>query len=548
MNRSKTQTAKDLTTLEFDFVIVGAGSAGCVLANRLTACGRYNVALIEAGGEDSSPWIHLPAGYFRTMGNPAFDWCYQTQPDVGIDNRSIPWPRGKVLGGSSSINGLLYVRGQRQDFNNWYNLGSAGWGWDDVLPYFKKLESWKGSNDIKDTEYRGFSGPLVVSEMRVKRNIVDAWIDAAVCSGYPRNEDYNGENQTGVGYFQQTADYGRRCSSAAAYLKPIRKRKNLKVFTNTKVKKIILKEFKVIGISVQNKENKFIISVKRELLLSAGAIGSPHLLMVSGIGAGKDLTKKGIPMIKDLPGVGKNLQDHLQARPVFKCRAPTLNTELKHPLKLAKIGLQYIFFRNGPITMAASLGVGFLKTDELLETPDVQFHIQPFSMDKPSLSGLHKFDGFTASVCQLRPESTGEITLKSADIDDHPLILPNYLSADTDCRTLVAGIKIARKIALSEPLRELVFEEFSPGSNIELDNDFKTLEWARETAVTIYHPTGTCKMGSDNMSVVDNRLNVHGIEGLRVVDASIMPIITSGNTNAPTIMIAEKASDMILDK
>ena len=534
--------------MRFDFVIVGAGSAGCVLANRLSACGRYSVALIEAGGEDRSPWIHLPVGYFRTMGNTKFDWCYKTQPDPGIANRSIPWPRGKVLGGSSSINGLLYVRGQREDFDQWRKLGNIGWSWTDVLPYFKKLERWEDPQRLKDKDFRGFDGPLAVSGMRVRRQIVDSWVESAINSGYARTEDYNGEKQDGVGYFQQTAHLGKRCSSAKAYLQSIRQRTNLSVFTNSKVTKLLFHKLEATGVKLKYKNKNLTINVKKELILSSGTIGTPHLLMVSGVGEEKILRKNEIPIVKVLKGVGKNLQDHLQARPVFKCSSPTLNKELKNIFKLAKIGLEYVFFRRGPVTLAASLGVGFLKTDDKLVRPDIQFHIQPFSMDRPSISGLHKFDGFTTSVLQLRPESVGEITLNSPDINDYPLIHPNYLSTKNDCQTLVKGIKIARKISMSDPLKSLISEEHAPGNYVKTSDDDAILQWARETSVTIYHPTGTCKMGVDSLAVVDYRLRVHGIQNLRIVDASIMPRITSGNTNAPTMMIAEKASEMILEE
>ncbi|MEM7215398.1 MAG: choline dehydrogenase [Pseudomonadota bacterium] len=528
--------------MEFDFLVVGAGSAGCVLANRLSANGKYTVAVIEAGGKDSSPWIHIPVGYFKTMGNPKTDWCYKTEPDPGLNGRSIPWPRGKVLGGSSSINGLLYVRGQAADYDGWRQLGNDGWGWDDVFPYFKKAETWENNS----SEYRGNSGPLSVSPSRLTRPVVDAWIEAAENAGYNKNPDYNGADQEGVGYFQLTAKNGRRCSSAVAYLHPAKSRSNLDIFTDTQSEKLIFDGNRVVGISARKGDQIQEFRARREVILSTGAIGSPQLLMVSGIGSGEELGSHGIEVKKDLNGVGKNLQDHLQARPVFKVNVPTINTEVGNIFKQALIGVQYILNRTGPMTMAASLGTGFLKTRPELATPDIQFHIQPFSADSPA-EGPHSFSAFTASVLQLRPESAGHLELVSSDIRDYPKIHPNYLSTKLDCDTLVDGIRIARKIARQEPLKSLVTESHGPGDHI-LDEDYEALlDWARSSSTTIYHPTGTCKMGSDKQAVVDARLKVHGIEGLRVADCSIMPIIVSGNTNAPAIMIGEKASDMILE-
>lgn len=531
--------------MEFDYVVVGAGSAGCAVAGRLSENGKYKVAVIEAGGKDTNPWIHIPVGYFKTMDNPNTDWRYKTENDPGINGRSIPWPRGKVLGGSSSINGLLYVRGQAEDYEHWRQLGNEGWAWKDVLPYFKRAETWGGD---ETTEDRGKSGPLSVSPTRLKRDVVDKWIDAAVAAGYKKNSDYNSGDQEGVGYFQLTMIDGKRCSSAVAYLKPARNRENLEIITKHQVEKVIIENGKAVGVSTYLGNKNVIIKARKEVILSAGAIGSPQILMLSGIGAGEELSKVGIETKVDLKGVGKNLQDHLQARPVFKTDLSTINVEINNIFKQGFIALEYALKRSGPMAMAASLGTGFLKTDPDLETPDIQFHIQPFSATKPA-DGPHKFSAFTASVLQMRPESAGHLQLKSSDYRDHPEIHPNYLATQLDQDTIVKGIQIARKIAQFEPLKSHIIEEFAPGREVEFDDYEGTLDWARETSVTIYHPTGTCKMGpdSDKMSVVDARLRVKGVEGLRVADASIMPQIMSGNTNAPCIMIGEKVSDMILE-
>jgi len=529
--------------MEFDFVIVGAGSAGCALANRLSADGRMTVALIEAGPKDTNPWIHIPVGYFRTMGNPKSDWMYKTEADDGIAGRSIAWPRGRVLGGSSSINGLLYVRGQPQDYDHWRQLGCTGWSWSDVQPLFERSETWSGEHK---SEGRGANGPLSVQESRLKREVVDTWLDAAVAAGYKRTEDYNAEDQEGVSYFQLTMKGGRRCSSAAAYLKPARNRENLTVLTNSQTEKVLFEDGRAIGIQFQRKGNTETVRARREVILSAGAIGSPQILMLSGVGDPAELKPHGIDVRVPLRGVGKNLQDHLQARPIFKTGLSTINVETDSIFKKGMMAIQYAMTQRGPMTMAASLGTGFLKTQEHLETPDIQFHIQPWSADKPS-EGPHKFSAFTASVLQLRPESAGHLSLRSSKMEDHPEIHPNYLATELDCQTLIKGIQIARKIARTDPLKSHITEEHAPGADVAIDDEDATLDWARRTAVTIYHPTGTCKMGIDDMAVVDPKLRVKGIDGLRIADASIMPKIVSGNTNAPCIMIGEKAADLILE-
>ena len=531
--------------MEFDFIVVGAGSAGCPLANRLSENGRYKVALVEAGGKDSNPWIHIPVGYFKTMGNPKTDWCYKTEPDPGLNGRSIPWPRGKVLGGSSSINGLLYVRGQAEDFDGWRQMGNAGWGWDDVLPYFKKAENWEEGEGTD----RGIGGPLNVSPTRLKRDIVDAWIKSAVDAGYKENEDYNNGDQEGVGYFQLTAKNGQRCSSAVAYLKPIRGRSNLKIFTNSQAEKLIFDGKRVAGVTIRQggpKGKPVDLKANKEVVLASGAIGSPQLLMVSGIGPKDQLKDNSVEVVQELKGVGQNLQDHLQARPVYKVNVSTINIEIGNLIKQGMIGLQYILSRTGPMTMAASLGTGFLKTREDLATPDIQFHIQPWSADSPA-EGPHKFSAFTSSVLQMRPESAGHLELTSSDMRDYPKIHPNYLATKLDCDTMVEGLRISHKITQHGPLKDIITGQHNPDINLDFDDYDAVLDWARSNSTTIYHPTGTCKMGNDPLAVVDERLKVHGVEGIRVADCSIMPIITSGNTNAPAIMIGEKCAAMMLE-
>ena len=527
--------------LNADYIIVGAGSSGCVLANRLSKNPKNKVILVEAGGKDTNPWIHIPVGYFRTMHNPKVDWCFETEKDPGLNGRSLKWPRGKVLGGSSSLNGLLYVRGQPEDYDRWQQMGNSGWGWDQVLPYFIKSEN----QERYTNEFHGQAGPLTVSDMRLQRPICDAWVEAAQNAGYEFNEDYNGKKQEGVGYFQQTVRNGLRCSAAVAFLNPVKNRNNLEILIDAHTSKINFDGKHATGITYRNKEGKEeTITASKEIILATGAIGSPHLLMLSGIGEQNQLNQHGIKLVQNLPGVGKNLQDHLQARIIYKCNEPTLNDEVRSTFNKLRIGLTYILSRSGPMTMAASLATGFLKTRPEVATPDIQFHIQPWSADSPG-EGVHPFSAFTASVCQLRPESRGEITLTDANPLSYPIITPNYLSTPTDCQTIVDGVKIARKISQFVPLSQKISNEFQPGMDVV--NDDMILNWVRDTATTIFHPTGTCKMGSDGMAVVNDRLQVIGIKNLRIADCSIMPEIVSGNTNAPAIMIGEKASDMIIE-
>ncbi|MAC79561.1 MAG: choline dehydrogenase [Rhodobacteraceae bacterium] len=527
--------------LRADYVIVGGGSAGCVIANRLSADPSVRVVLLEAGGRDWNPWIHVPVGYFKTMHNPSVDWCYRTEPDPGLNGRQLDWPRGKVLGGSSSLNGLLYVRGQPQDYDGWRDMQLPGWGWDDVLPLFRRSERQERGAD----EFHGVDGELSVSNMRLTRPICDAWVQAAVNEGYPFNSDYNGARQEGVGYFQLTTRNGLRCSSAVAFLNPARKRDNLTIVTRAHVTRIGIEDGRATGVHYRLPDgSEQFVQADGEVILSAGAIGSPQILMVSGVGEAAQLAEHGITVRHDLHGVGKNLQDHLQARLVYRCNEPTLNDEGRSLTGRARIALKYAMFRAGPMTMAASLATGFVRTPLAGETPDVQFHVQPWSADSPG-EGVHPYSAFTMSVCQLRPESAGEIRLKSPDPAHAPAIHPNYLATELDQKTIVEGIKIARRIAQTDPLKSKIEREQQPANNPQTDAEI--LEWARNFSTTIYHPTGTCRMGHDSGAVVDERLRVHGVRGLRVADCSIMPRIVSGNTNAPAIMIGEKLSDLVIE-
>jgi choline dehydrogenase len=526
----------------YDYIVVGAGSAGCVLANRLSADPGKRVLLLEAGGRDWNPWIHVPVGYFKTLHNPNTDWCYRTEPDPGINGRSLDWPRGKTLGGSSSINGLLYIRGQHQDYDHWRQLGNAGWSYESVLPYFKRSERQERGAD----EYHGGDGPLSVTNIRAQSKLCEALISAAEETGIPRNDDFNGARQEGAGYFQLTARNGRRCSTAVAFLNPVRHRRNLEITTHALVERIVIEDAKATGVafSVKGTPRHAALKPGGEVILSAGAIGSPQILQLSGIGPGERLQELGLPVAADLPGVGENLQDHLQIRAVYEVNIPTLNDEINNFLRRMAMGIRYVLARTGPMSMGASQVCIFAKSRPGLETPDIQFHFQPLSADKPGIK-MHEFSGITLSVCQLRPESRGRIVLASPDPKAYPAIHPNYLGTPLDQETAVNGLKMTRKLAATDTLAPFIVREHLPGPDVQSDEQL--LDSARNIAQTIYHPTSTCKMGMDAMAVVDERLRVRGVRGLRVADASIMPTITSGNTNAPVIMIGEKAADMILD-
>jgi choline dehydrogenase len=532
--------------MEFDYVIVGAGSAGCVLANRLTEDGRTTVLLLEAGGTDQRFWIQVPIGYGKVFYDERVNWKLKTEPVAALDGRSLYWPRGKVLGGSSSINAMVFIRGHHCDFDDWEAAGNPGWGWRDVLPYFKKLEhNERGGDDL-----RGIGGPLHVTDIsRSAHPICRHFIRAGMEAGLPHVEDFNGPSMEGVGLYQINTRDGFRMSTARAYLKPARRRANLSVQTNTLVTRIVFEGRRAVGVTFREGEGSQTVRARREVVLSAGAVASPVLLQVSGIGPADVVKSLGVPLVHHNPAVGANLQDHLSLRHVYRSKVPTLNAELRPLVGKLLAGIKYIPFRKGPLSLSVNQAGGFFRSRPDLDRPDVQLYFQPLSYTtapagtRPLMSP-DPFPGFLTSVAPCRPASRGRISARSADISVAPLIEPNAFAEPFDLDAMVDGFRFLRRLAAQPALASVIAEEMVPGARVETRDEI--IAYARATASTVFHPSCTCRMGPvDGSNVVSAALEVHGTEGLRVVDASIFPNVTSGNTNAPVVMVAEKAADII---
>lgn len=526
---------------EFDYIIVGAGTAGCVLANRLTQDPTKTVLLLEAGKQDNYFWIDIPVGYLYTIGNPRTDWCFKTTADPGLNGRSIGYARGKVVGGCSSINAMIYMRGQRSDFDHWAQLGNPGWAWDDVLPYFKKSESYQHGAD----EFHGADGELRVEERRVNWEILDAWREAAAQSGIPKIDEFNRGDNFGNAYFQMNQRSGRRWSAARAFLDPARKRPNLTLLTEAQATELCFGEapLRATGVQVRLPGGTQTFTARHEVLLAAGAIASPQLLNLSGIGRPQDLKPFGIHCRHVLEGVGQNLHDHLQIRTIYQVdNTVTLNQRANSLWGKVMMGLEYFIKHTGPLTMPPSQLGAFAMSDEHQASANIEWHVQPLSLDAFG-APLHKFNAITPSVCNLRPTSRGHVKLLGTDANDAPEIALNYLSTDEDMAVAVKSLHFTRRIMQAPALAPFKPREIKPGPEVVSEAELENA--ARELGTTIFHPVGTCKMGNDAQAVVSPQLKVHGVEGLRVIDASIMPRITSGNTNAPTVMIAEKGAEFI---
>ena len=517
--------------MTYDYVIVGAGSAGCVLANRLSEDPRCKVLLLEAGPRDTDRWIHVPLGYGKLFARTDINWAYESEPEPALNGRRIFTPRGKVLGGSSSINGLVYIRGQREDFDGW---GVPGWGFDDLLPYFKKSENQSRGADA----WHGVGGPLEVGDLPDRHELCDAFIASAAATGVPRNDDFNGAAQEGTGYYQATACKGRRCSTATGYLRLAEKRPNLRVEVNAHATKILFSGKKATGVQYRQDGRLCSVSASREVILAGGAFNSPQLLQLSGIGPAALLAQHGVPVLHELP-VGEALQDHFYVRTFWKCSKPvTLNDDMRTLLGKARIGLQYVLKKRGPLTVSAGYAAAFVRTRPQLPRPDAQIYFINFSTARRG-GLLHTHSGFTCSVSQLQVESRGSVRIASADPLAPPSIRYNYLATENDRRVMVDGLKVVRRIVNTAPMRDYVAGEFQPGEAVQTDADW--LAYCRETGDTVFHPTSTCSMGA----VVDETLKVKGVDGLRVIDASVMPAVPSGNINAAVVAVAEKGADLV---